>query len=165
MNINSLEIKNKTNYDSDNITYIDNFDVNSLVVSKKESRIGVNIYYTRRDLNLENNTIIPLYFFIDCLIGFIEEIDGSSDKYLVVVSSLRNKNIINALDMVWSSIKDKINPGIKIKDYDKFRFNSDIDLPVNTIIEFRSLLINVSCIIEKDNEYYPEIYLDECSYL
>ena len=46
----------------------------------------------------------------------------------------------------------------------KFRFNSDIDLPVNTIIEFRSLLINVSCIIEKDNEYYPEIYLDDCSY-
>ena len=45
------------------------------------------------------------------------------------------------------------------------RFNSDIDLSVNTIIEFRSLLINVSCIIEKNNEYYPEIYLDECSYV
>ena len=165
MNINSLEIKHKTNYDSDNISYIDNFDVNSLVVSKKESRIGVNIYYTRCDLNLDSNTIIPLYFFIDRLIGFIEEIDGSSDKYLVVVSSVCNKNIINVLDMVWSSIEDKINPGIKIKDYDKFRFNSDIDLPVNTIIEFRSLLINVSCVIEKDNEYYPEICLDECSYL
>ena len=41
--------------------------------------------------------------------------------------------------MVWSSIKDKINPGIKIKNYDKFRFNSDID--------------------------YPEIYLNECLYL
>ena len=26
---------------------------------------------------------------------------------------------------------------------------------MNTIIEFRSLLINVSCVIEKDNEYYP----------
>ena len=88
-----------------------------------------------------------------------------SDKYLVVVSSLRNKKIIHALDKVWSSIKNKINPGIKIKDYDKFRFNSNMDLPVNTIIEFLSLLINVSCIIEKDNEYYPEIYLDECSYL
>ena len=66
--------------------------------------------------------------------------------------------------MVWSSIEDKINPGIKIKDYDKSRFNSDTDLPVNTIIEFRSLLINVSCVIEKDNDY-PEIYLDECSYV
>ena len=32
-------------------------------------------------------------------------------------------------------------------------------------IEFRSLVINVSCIIEKDNEYYPEIYLDECLYV
>ena len=99
------------------------------------------------------------------MIGFIKEIDGSSDKYLVAVSGVRKKNIINVLDMVWSSIEDKINPGIKIKDYDKFRFNSDLDLPVNTIIEFHPLLINVSCIIEKDNEYYPEIYLDECSYL
>ena len=66
--------------------------------------------------------------------------------------------------MAWSSIKDKIDPGIKIKDYDKFRFNSNVDLPVNTITEFRLLLINVSCVIEEDNEYYPEIYLDECSY-
>ena len=152
MNIKSLEIKDKTKYDLDNMCYIDDFDVNSLKVIKKESRIGANIYYTRCALNL-NDTIIPLYFIINRLIGYIEEIDGSNDKYLVVVSSLCNNNIINALDVVWSSIKDKINPGIKIKDYDKFRFNSDIDLPLNTIIEFRSLLINVSCVIEKDNEY------------
>ena len=61
--------------------------------------------------------------------------------------------------MVWTSIEDKINPDIKIKDYSKFRFNSDIDLLLNTIIEFRSLVINISCVIEKNNEYYPEIYL------
>ena len=165
MGINSLEIKGKTNYDLDNIGYIDDFDVNSLRITKKESRIGANIYYTKCALNLDDDVIIPLHFLIDCFICFIEEIAGSSDKYLAVVSSLRNKKIINALDKVWSSVKDKINPGIKIKDYDKFRFNSDIDLPVNMIIEFRSLLINVSCVIEKDNEYYPEIYLDECSYV
>ena len=166
MVINSLEIKDKTNYDWGNICYIDDFDVNSLKITKKESRVDANIYYTRCALNLDDDdTIIPLHFLIDRLIGFIEEIDGSNDKYLVVVSSLRNKKIINALDKVWSSIKDKINPGIKIKDYNKFKFNSDIDLPVNTIIEFRSLLINVSCVIDKDNEYYPEIYLDDCSYV
>ena len=165
MGINSLEIKDKTNYDLENTCYIDDFDVNSLKITKKESRIDANIYYTRCALNLDDDNIIPLHFLIDRLIGFVEEIDGSSDKYLVVVSSLCNKNIINALDMVWSSIKNKINPGIKIKDYDQFRFNSDIDLPVNMIIEFRSLLINVSCVIEKDNEYYPEIYLDNGTYL
>ena len=165
MDINSLEIKNKTNYDSDNICFIDDFNVNSLKITKKESRICANIYYIGCALNPDDDTIIPLYFVIDRLIGYIEEIDGSSDKYLVVVSSVRNKNIISVLDMIWASIEDKINPGIKIKDYDKFRFNSDIDLPLNTIIEFRSLLINVSCVIEKDNKYYPEIYLDECLYL
>ena len=71
---------------------------------------------------------------------------------------MRNKNITDVLDTIWTSIEDKINPDIKIKDYNKFRFNSNIDLPLNTIIEFRSLLINISCVIEKDNEYYPEIY-------
>ena len=147
MGINSLEIKDKTNYDFDNICYIDDFDINSLRITKKESRIGANIYYTRCALNLDDDIIIPLHFLIDRLIGFIEEIDGSNDKYLVVVSSLRNKKIIDVLDKVWLSIRDKINPNIKIKDYDKFRFNSDIDLPVNMIIEFRSLLINV-----KNNE-------------
>ena len=108
MAINSLEIKGKTNYDLDNICYIDDFDVNSLKITKKESRIGANIYYTRCALNLDDDTIIPFHFLIDRLIGFVEEIDGSSDKYLVVVISLRNKNIINALDMVWSSIKIKL---------------------------------------------------------
>ena len=137
MGIKSLEIKNKTNYDLDNICYIDDFNVNSLKIAKKESRIVANIYYTRCALNLNYDTIIPLYFIIDRLIGYIEEIDRSSDKHLVVASSVRNKNITSVLDTIWTSIKDKINPEITIKDYDKFRFNSDIDLPLNTIIEFR----------------------------
>ena len=113
MDINSLEIKNKTNYDSDNICCIGDFNVNSLKIAKKESRIGANIYYTRRALNLDDDTIIPLYFIIDRLIGYIEEIDGSGEKYLVVASSVHNKNIISVLDMIWASIEDKINLGIK----------------------------------------------------
>ena len=92
---------------------------------------------------------MPLYFFINDLIGYIEEIDGSSDKYFNFVSSLRDKNIISAINTIWRSIENKINPGIKIKDYGKFRFNSDIDLTLNTIIEFHSLLINVSCLMKK----------------
>ena len=165
MDIKSLEIKTKNNYNYnwDDIIYINDFNTNSLEIIKKESRIGANIYYIGYvlDPNYDYNTIKPLYFVVDRLIGYIEKIEGSSDKYLVVSSSVRNKNIISVLDMVWASIKDKIKPNIKIKDYNKFRFNSDIDLPLNTLIEFRSLVIIISCVIEKDNEYYPEIYLDE----
>ena len=82
MDINSLEIKNKTNYDSDNICYVNDFNVNSLKIAKKESRIGANIYYIRCALNLDDDdTIVPLYFIIDRLIGYIEEIDGSSEIF------------------------------------------------------------------------------------
>ena len=35
MDIKSLEIKNKTNYGINNISHIDDFDVNSLKVTKK----------------------------------------------------------------------------------------------------------------------------------
>ena len=177
MDIKSLEIKTKNNYDWDDIVYINDFDANSLEIIKRESRIGVNIYYIRYvlDPDYDYNNTKPLYFVINRLIGYIEEIEGSSDKYLVVVSSVRNKNIKSALDNMWSSIEIKIEdmiyphknnyPHIKTKDYNKFRFNSDIDLPLNTIIEFRSILINVSCVIKKDNGYYSKIYLEECLYI
>ena len=39
MVINSLEIKDKTNYDLDNICYIDDFDVNSLKIIKKNQEL------------------------------------------------------------------------------------------------------------------------------
>ena len=133
IDIKSLELKTKNNYnyDWDDIIYINDFDANSLDIIKKESRIGANIYYIGYvlDQNYDYNTIKPLYFVVGRLIGYIEEIEGSGDKYLVVSSSVRNKDVTNVLDMVWASINDKINLNIKIKDYNKFRFNSDIDLP------------------------------------
>ena len=54
---------------------------------------------------------------------------------------------------------------IKKKEYNKLRFNSDLYLPTGKLIEFRMLTININCAIEKDNEYYPEIYLDKCLYV
>ena len=159
MDMEPLKIKTQANYNRDDIIYINDVDEDSLEIIKRESKISVNIYY------IKYSTLRPFYFVINRLIGYIEEIEGSSDKYLVVLSSLGNKNITSVLDKIWGSIEDQINPNIKIKDCNKFRFNSDIDLPLNTTIEFRSLVRNVNCIIEKDSEYYPEIYLDENLYV
>ena len=93
-----------------------------------------------------------MYFVINRLIGYIEEIEGLSDKYLVVAKRVRNKKIIHSFDIIWGLIENEINPNNfnnKIKDYDKLRFNSDIDLPLDMLIEFHSLVINVNYIIEK----------------
>ena len=64
MDINSLEIKNKTTYVINNISHIDDFNVNSLRITKKESRIDANIYYIRRTLSQYDDTIIPIFFLL-----------------------------------------------------------------------------------------------------
>ena len=115
--IEQLKIKTPDKYNWDDINYINDFDKDSLEIIKRESKIGFNIYY------IKYSTLIPFYFFINRLIGYIEEIEGSSDKYLVVLSILRNKNIISVLDKIWRSIENRINSNIKIKDCYKFRFN------------------------------------------
>ena len=172
MDIKSLKIKTKTNYNWDDMVYIYDFDVNLVKIIKRESRIGVNIDYIGYVLEPENdnNSINPLYFVVNRLFGHIEKIEGSSDRYLVV--SINNQKIINVFDILWKLIENKItsNSSIytsinKIKEYNQLRFNSGVDLRIDTLIEFRMLTINISCVIEKDNECYPEIYLDECLYV
>ena len=165
MNIESLKIKTKANYDWDDAVYIYDIDLNSIEIIKRESKIGVNIYYIGY-IPEHNNNIISLYLVINRVNGFIEEIKGTSDRYLVVNTG--DKKIIHIFDELWKSIENKItsNSSInKIKEYNKLRFNSDLYLPTGKLIEFRMLTININCVIEKDNEYYPEIYLDECLYV
>ena len=53
----------------------------------------------------------------------------------------------------------------KIKNYNKLRFSSNIDLPLNKILDFSMLTIHISYVIKRDDEYYPEIYLDEALYV
>ena len=45
MDIESLKIKTKTNYDWDDMVYIYDIDINSVEIIKRESRIGANTYY------------------------------------------------------------------------------------------------------------------------
>ena len=167
MVIKSLKIKSKSNYNWDDIVYIYDFDVNLVKVIKRESRIGANIYYIGYVLEPEsdNKSINPLYFVINRLFGYIEKIEGSSDRYLLV--NINNEKIINVFDKLWKFIENEIsssNSSNKIKENNKLRFNSNVDLILDMLIEFRASVIIFNCVIEKDGKYYPEIYLDECLY-
>ena len=177
--VESLKIKNTSYYYYDDIVYLDNFDVKLVKVVRRESRIDVDFYYIgyivdKPQYNI--NSVNHLYLIIRNLVGGIEKIEGSSDRYLVVDES--NKKVINLFDKLWKFIKDEINrlikrndkitfgnANIKISEYNKLRLSSDVDLPLDTLIEFYSLTIVINCVIEKGNKYYPEIYLDEfCIY-
>ena len=168
MVIKSLKIKTKSNYDWDDIVYI--YDVNAKLIKviKRELKIGVDIYYIGYMFEPENkiSTIKPFYLVISCLFGHIEKIEGSSDRYLAV--NINNYKIINIFNKLWKFIENKItfgNKDNKIKEYNKLRFSSDIDLPLSELIDFCALTITISCVIKKVNKYYPEIYLDEALYV
>ena len=107
------------------------------------------------------NSVVPLYLNVKSLLGSVEKINGSSDRYLVIDKS--NIEVINVFNTIKEYIEDKII-STKIDGFDKIRFSSDIDLPLGKLIEFKALNIIIKCIIKKNDKYYPEIYLDKCLY-
>ena len=164
MSIESLKTKNQSYYYLNDIVFIDDFDIKYFKINKRESRVGIDIYYIGYILyKLEyiTNSVRPLYLGIKSLLGSVEKINGSSDRYLVIDKS--NIEVINVFNTVKEYIEDKIISS-KIDGFDKIRFSSDIDLPLRTLIRFKMLTIIIKCIIKKDDKYYPEIYLDECLY-
>ena len=100
MVIESLKIKTKTNYNCDDIVYVYDVDVKLIKVIKRESKIGVDIYYIGYifDSEYEPQSIKSFYLVINHLFGHIEKIEGSSDRYLVV--NINNKKIINIFDKI-----------------------------------------------------------------
>ena len=98
MVVNSLKIKSKSNYFWDDMVYLDDFDVKLIKVVRRVSRIGVDIYYIGYVLEPEDdiNSINPLYLIVKRLLGRIEKIEGSSNRYLVVDEN--NKEVINVFD-------------------------------------------------------------------
>ena len=48
-----------------------------------------------------------------------------------------------------------------IKDWDKIRFTFDIFIPNDVFINFYSLVIVINYVIEKNDEFIPEIYINE----
>ena len=44
----------------------------------------------------------------------------------------------------------------------EIKFSSDDDLLLNKILKLHNLTIIVRSVFEKDDKYYPQVFLDEC---
>ena len=114
-----------------------------------------------------------MYFVVDYSRGKIEKINGSKDRYLVInEDNLINEKNINFFYYLWNTIINKIKYSrgddimfddneVIIKDWNKIRFSSDIFIPNYVSINFYSLVIVINYVIEKNDEFIPEIYLNE----
>ena len=109
-----LKIKITSYYFWNDMVYLDDFDIKLIKVARRESRIDVDIYYIGYIVNKPQyniDSVNPLYLIIRNLVGCIEKIEGSSDRYLVVDES--NKKVISVFDKLWKFMKDEINRLIK----------------------------------------------------
>ena len=152
---------------------LNNFDGQLLKINKRENRENNNIYYISYKINKPEHNINNLYFVVDYLYGTIETINGSKYRYLVInKDSLMNEKNINFFYYLWNTIINKIKYSrgddimfddneVIIKDWNKIRFSSDIFIPTNVFINFYSLVIVINYVIEKNDEFIPEIYINE----
>ena len=177
MNLKSLKIKNESYYFWNDQIYLNEFDEKFVKVVKRESRIGADICYVSYDTikpKYEINSVNSLYLIVKNLVGKVEQINGSRDRYLVVDDS--NRMVLDIFDKLFKCIGNKIDVvnkdddffGIKVEgkinEYNKWRFSSYVELPVRKLIEFHLLSVVVSCVIGKSGKFYPEIYVDEGIY-
>ena len=137
--LSNYKIKTKSDYNWDDIVCVYDINVKLIKVVKRESRIGVDIYYIGYvfDSEYKTHSIKPFYLVINHLFDHIEKIEGSSDRYLVV--NINNEKIINVFDKTWRFIEQRIttngiwkfvekeiifnNLNNKIKEYNKLRFS------------------------------------------
>ena len=116
--------------------------------------------------------LIICIFVVVYLRGKTEKINGSKDRYLVINedSLMGEKNI--SFFYLWDSIINKIkylrgddimfdDNEVIIKDWNKIRFSSDIFIPNGVSINFYSVVIIINYVIEKNDEFIPEIYINE----
>ena len=102
---------------------IKDFDSNLLKLDKKSYKnidIYCTGYITMKDSDyVKINNVNSSYMIIDNVDGYIEESNGN--KYLILVSTVKNKEILTKYTELWDTIKyliKKINAG-EAGEYEK----------------------------------------------
>ena len=164
--IKEINIKNRTDYFFDDMINIKNFHSNLLKIDKKKSYKNIDIYYigyiTVKDSDyVKINSVNPLYLIINEVDGYFEEINGN--KYLTLVSTDKNKEVLTKYTELWDGIKNSIEKtnnkaGEYGKDFMKIKFNSDDSLPLNKILKLYNMTIIVRSVFEEDGKYCPQVF-------
>ena len=116
-----------------------------------------------KTLAIQKLILNPLYFIIDKEDGYIKESNGN--KYLTLVSTDKNKDILKKYTELWDKIKNLIRSITNISDYYdekymKIKCNLDNSLSLNKILKLYNLTIVVRLVFQKKEMYYPKVSLD-----
>ena len=114
------------------------------------------------------NSLNSLYLVFNNLDAYIEE--SGENRYLIFASTEKNKIMLKNYTELWDEIKKQIEliTGDKMIKYSKafmkIRFKTNVDLPLNKIINIPVCVVIVGSIFKKDGEYHPQILLHDFFY-
>ena len=172
-----INIEDRPYYLFNDMINIKNFDPNLLSmdqISFKSTDVVIhNIrYITIKNLDhLNIDTVNSLYLVFDNVDGYIEcnsIEENNENKYLIFVSTDRNKEALKKYIELWNETKSQIKtiyggePIEYKKDFVKIGFESNDDLPLGKILSIPSVIIVTKSVLQEYNKYYPQVFLHEC---
>ena len=99
------------------------------------------------------------WLYIDDLEGYFEFDNGIG--FLQII--LKDAGEERLYDRIWDQIIDYIDNNKTIKDIQKIRSNSD-ELPLGLKFEIKNITIFIKAVVKKNDVYYPQISLNNCTY-
>ena len=147
-----LRVKNKLLFHPAKLNNILYINLNKIIVDDILNNDDLGIYYVKYDNNI-------FYLVFDNIKGYFEKTNGNN--YLTIIFD--NEKYEKIFKSIWDKTKEnKFNE--YTKDYGIIRFKSDDILKYGSTININTMTIIISSVFKNDTCYYPQIYLNSCSY-
>ena len=151
--MNQLEIKNKSFLHPAKLNNILDINLDKISVENILSSNDLGIYYIKYDENV-------FYLVIDDIKGYFET-NGDGINYLTIIFD--NEKYEKIFKSIWNKAKEN-----KFDEYGKdckvISFKSDNILKYGYPININTITTIIRAVFRDDCYYYPQIYLDNCSY-
>ena len=173
MVVKQLVLKNRSCYFFSNLVLLKDFDLKRLKLLKYDcgDRYVYHIDYVKGERNVN-----PFYLIVPEVIGYVDEYEGR--KYFNFALTEVNEDVLNEHASMWDGIMKEVK---RIKNVVSIKFGRDChkikvasvrseddsnnaNLPLDKLIKFNAMTISNRLLVDKDDKYYPEVYLEECLY-
>ena len=148
-----LGIRNKLFFHPARLNNIIDINLDKISVGDILSSNDLGIYYVKYDGN-------EFYLVIDDIKGYFETKDDNINYLTIIFDNEKYEKIFKD---IWDKIKENKFDECA-KNYNVISFKSDDILKYRCAISINTITIIIRSVFKNDCYYYPQIYLDNCSY-
>ena len=124
--------------------------------------LDMNIRKKNTECN-EINSVNLLYLNIKDMKGQFKKGEGDNVWYLIIFG---DTDVLRKFANIWKSIRAKYeeNTGGIVqydKDYMKLKFESNVNLPIDNIVNMHQITIIIRSVFAQNGKFHPQLFLDD----